>query len=314
MYRPTARVLTVLELLQSKSHLSGPELASRLEVDVRTVRRYITILQDLGIPVETEIGRYGGYTLRAGFKLSPLMFTDDEVLALTLGLLAARKLGLNAIATSAEGALAKIERVLPTALRPRVAAVQETLVLDMLRADTAVASEVLATLSIAAQQCHQLQLWYQNERNQLTERVFDPYGVVYRGGRWYTVGYCHLRAALRVFRVDRISQVEPKAETFARPANFDCLDYVVQSFAAIPDKWDVEVLLALSLQEAHPKVPPGLAVLEQQPEGVLLRASINNLDWMARFLVSLDCSFIVQQPEQLRLALQELAADIMRLA
>jgi len=115
MYYPATRLLTVLELLQSRQRISGPELATRLEVDTRTVRRYIMMLQDLGVPVEAERGRYGSYRLRPGFKLPPLMFTDDEALALTLGLLAARKMGLTVAAPAVEGALAKIERVLPTA-------------------------------------------------------------------------------------------------------------------------------------------------------------------------------------------------------
>src|SRR2546427_12586177 len=93
MYHPTTRVLTVLELLQSHRQISGPKLAERLEVDIRSVRRYITMLQDLGIPIETERGRYGTYRLRPGFKLPPLMFTEDEALALTLGLLAPRGRG-----------------------------------------------------------------------------------------------------------------------------------------------------------------------------------------------------------------------------
>src|SRR5207249_11747539 len=112
MYFPTTRVLTVLELLQSHQRLSGPEIAERLEVDPRTVRRYITMLQDLGIPVEAERGRHGSYRLRPGFKLPPLMFTDEEARALTLGLLAARKLGLVVAAPAVEAALVKIERVL----------------------------------------------------------------------------------------------------------------------------------------------------------------------------------------------------------
>src|ERR1051326_3862057 len=102
MYFPTTRVLTALELLQSRPNISGPELAGRLEVDVRTVRRYITMLQDLGIPVEAGRGRYGSYRLRPGFKLPPMMFTDDEALSLTLGLLAARKMGLGGAAPAVE--------------------------------------------------------------------------------------------------------------------------------------------------------------------------------------------------------------------
>src|SRR2546430_6778216 len=130
MYFPTTRVLTILELLQSCQQLSGPELAERLEVNTRTVRRYITMLQDLGIPVEGTRGRYGAYRLRPGFKLPPLMFSEDEALALVLGLLAARRLGLTLAAPATEGALAKVERVLPLALRERVRAVEETLVIE----------------------------------------------------------------------------------------------------------------------------------------------------------------------------------------
>src|SRR5260370_13345890 len=122
MYHPTTRVLTVLEVVQSQQSFSGPELAKRLEVNVRTVRHYIMMLQDMGIPIESERGRYGAYRLRPGFKLPPLMFTEDEALALTLGLLTARRLGLTVAAPAAEGTLANVDPALPTALRQRVQA------------------------------------------------------------------------------------------------------------------------------------------------------------------------------------------------
>lgn len=128
VYRPTARVLTVLELLQAHGRLTGASLASRLEVDIRTVRQYVETLRDLGIPVEAERGRYGAYRLRPGFKLPPLIFTEDEALALTLSLLLARRSGLATAAPAVEGALAKVERVLPAATRARLRAVQETVV------------------------------------------------------------------------------------------------------------------------------------------------------------------------------------------
>ena len=122
MYHPTTRVLAVLELLQARGRLSGPELAERLEVDLRTVRRYVTMLQDLGIPVEAERGRHGGYRLRPGFRLPPLVFSDDEALALTLGLLSARRLGLATSAATVEGAMAKLDSVLPADVRARTSA------------------------------------------------------------------------------------------------------------------------------------------------------------------------------------------------
>src|SRR5437899_5634291 len=117
MYHPTTRVLTVLELLQAHRQMSGPKLAERLEVDVRSARRYITMLQDLGIPVEAERGRYGGYKLRPGYKLPPLMWSEDEAMAVTLGLRAAQQIGLAKTLPTVESALAKVERVLPLALR-----------------------------------------------------------------------------------------------------------------------------------------------------------------------------------------------------
>src|SRR5438128_1459359 len=120
VYRPTARVLAVLELLQAHGRMTGPELARRLEVEVRTIRNYVETLQDLGIPVEADRGRYGAYRLRPGFKLPPLIFTEEEALALTLSLLAARESGLAAGTPAVEGALAKIERVLPAATRARL--------------------------------------------------------------------------------------------------------------------------------------------------------------------------------------------------
>src|SRR3982751_1337134 len=124
MYHPTTRVLTILELLQARPTLSGADLAERLEVDRRTVRRYITMLQDLGIPIEAIRGPLGGYRIRPGFKLPPLMLADDEALAITLSLIAARRQGSAAGALAIEGALAKIERVLPAGLRARLQAVQ----------------------------------------------------------------------------------------------------------------------------------------------------------------------------------------------
>src|SRR5437660_12395096 len=160
MYFPTTRVLTILELLQSHYRLSGPALAERLEVNTRTVRRYITMLHDLGIPVEAERGRHGYYRLRPGCKLPPLLLTEDEALSLTLGLLVARRLGLTATAPAVEGALAKIERVLPLTLRQRVQAIQETLILDFPRTGATPRSEVLLTLSAAAQQCRRVWLRY----------------------------------------------------------------------------------------------------------------------------------------------------------
>lgn len=317
MYHPTTRVLTVLELLQSYRQMSGPRLAERLEVDVRSVRRYIMMLQDLGIPIEAERGRYGTYRLMRGFKLPPLMFTEDEALALTLGLLAAKRTGMAMAAPAVEGALAKVERVLPEALRERVQSVQETLVLDSTasrKSRSSPDSSVVLTFSAATQQSRRVWIRYQSGQAQVTERAVDPYGLILHAGLWYTVGYCHLRQDLRVFRLDRVLEIEPREESFTRPPNFDGLDHLRNSIASMPGTWKVEVLLEMSLEEARRDVPPTLAMLEQVENGVLFRCYAEELDWVAHFLVELRCPLIIHEPPELRAALRSLAAEITRMA
>jgi predicted DNA-binding transcriptional regulator YafY len=314
MYQPTTRVLAVLELLQSRGRLSGPELSERLEVDLRTVRRYVTMLQDLGIPVEGERGRYGGYRLRPGYKLPPLMFSDDEALAVTLGLLAARRLGLAATAPAVEGALAKVERVLPPALRGRVAAVQATLVTDLTPSRETPASATVLTLSEATHRSRRVWMRYGDARGEETEREFDPYGLAYVTGRWYAAGHCHLRDALRSFRLDRIREVKPRQATFVRPDDFDPLEFIQATLAQTPGLWPVEVVLRTNIEEARRRVPPTEAALEAVPDGVLLRSQVEDLDRTARLLVGIGCPFVVRQPPELRDELRRLAKKLVATA
>jgi predicted DNA-binding transcriptional regulator YafY len=314
MYHPTTRVLAVLELLQAHPVLSGAALADRLEIDRRTVRRYIEILQDLGIPIAGERGRYGGYRLRPGFKLPPLMFTEDEALALTLGLIAARRLGLATTAPAIEGALAKVDRVLPVALRERVQAVQETLAFTPLRPAEPPASETVLVISAAAREQRQIRMHYRSWRGEESERTCNPYGVVHHAGRWYLVGWDHLRQAIRVFRMDRVSDAELRAETFVRPVEFDSVQYVLRSLASVPYTWAVEVVLETTLEDAQRRIPASLALLEQTEDGIVLRAQAARLDGMARMLVGLECPFVVRKPVELKAALRDLATEIARLA
>src|SRR5262245_49708749 len=156
--------------------MTGAELARRLEVDIRTVRNYIQTLSDLGIPVEAERGRYGAYRLRAGYKLPPLIFTEDEALALTLSLLVARESGVVTTTPAFEGVLAKVERVLPAATRARIQAVEQTVVFERGTATTAPSGLAVLALSSAIQSGRRVVLRYRSARGDLTERAFDPYG------------------------------------------------------------------------------------------------------------------------------------------
>jgi predicted DNA-binding transcriptional regulator YafY len=314
MYHPTTRVLTVLELLQAHESISGPQLAARLEVNIRTVRHYITLLQDIGIPIETERGRQGGYRLRPGFKLPPLMFTEDEALALTLGLLAARRMGLAAAAPAVEGALAKVERVMPTTLRARMEAVQETLVFDVPPPYATPASATLLTFSVAAQRRRRIRMRYRAIGDIETERALDTYGVVHHNGRWFAVGFCHLRHDLRMFRLDRVQRAEIGDALFERPDDFDSLAFVVASLAKAPGDWQIEVLLEATIERARECVPPAMAQLEQAEDGVLLRCYVDNLDWAARFLVSLGLRMRVRRPAELCDTLRQLAEELVEAA
>ncbi len=331
-YSPATRLLTLLEVLQARGSVGAAELAERLEVEARSVRRYIVMLQAMGIPIEARRGRYGGYRLRPGFKLPPLMLTDDEALAVTLGLLTTRRLGFLGLADAApavEGALAKIERVLPVGLRERAQAVQAMVAISPAsltvpaeestsqEADAPsvrVAAERVLTFSAAARQRRRLWLRYVAGDGATTERGFDCYGLVFHERRWYAVGFCQLRQAMRAFRLDRVTVATPDADptaTFTRPANFDCLAYAVASFAAWPDTWLIEALLAAPLAEVYRVAPPAFATLEEAPGGVWLRAYESDLDHAARFLVGLGLPFRVRQPPELLDALRRLASEIM---
>lgn len=313
MYSPTTRLLTLLELLQSRGTVSGPEAAARLEVDVRSVRRYVMMLRDMGIPVESEPGRYGAYNLRPGFRLPPLMFTDAEMQAVILGLMAVRQLGL-AATLGAESAAAKIERVLPNELRERVRAIQGVLTINM-PTYQAVDPNVLARFSIAAYQHLRLWMEYRSGSSpEATAREVDVYGLVHHAGYWYAVSYCHLRQDKRSFRLDRVQSARLLETTFKPPANFDALAFLLSSIAAVPGAWYIEVLLKTTLELAHRHIPDDMAVLEAAEGGVIMRLYTDNLDWMARFLMRAAVEFSVIEPPSLRQRLRELAQSIIEMA
>lgn len=312
MYYPTTRVLTILELLQSHPAMTGAEIARRLEVDLRTVRRYITVLEELGVPIAADRGRHGGYRLMPGFKLPPLMLNEDEAFALTLGLLAARWLGLASYAHGVTGALAKVERVLPEPVRSRVRAVEEMVVWD-LGGQIGVGPEtgIVLSLSTATQEHYRVQLHYRKADREETKRLFDPYGLVCRRDLWYVIGHCHLRDEQRLFRLDRILGVIAQSDAFERPEDFDVLAAVRTSMGNVPRGFPIEVVLETNLLEARRHISANVATLEEiAGGGILLRGYTDNLDWLARMLARVGCRLEVRQPPELREALRRHAVQI----
>ena len=318
MYSPTTRVLTVLELLQTHGHMSGVELAARLEVDVRTVRRYLARLDELGIPVTAERGRHGHYSLVAGFKLPPMMFADDEALALSVGLLAARRFGLAHAAGAVERAQAKLERVMPDPLKAQLRALSETISLDLSRSASAASDNAtLLKLSLAAHARRRVHLRYRSPKAEgFTEsnRDFDAYGLAWRGARWYVVGHCHLRRELRSFRLDRIVEINTLNLQFSAPATFDAVAYLTKSAATMPRAIQVVVLLKTDLNTARSELFDSIGVFQPTDDGVFLTSQIDDLNWYARQLARLPFSFVVREPDALRAALKTRAQQLVAMA
>jgi predicted DNA-binding transcriptional regulator YafY len=307
VYRPTARVLTVLELLQAHGRMTGTELARRLEVDIRTIRNYVQTLADMGIPVEAQRGRYGAYALRAGYRLPPLIFTDDEALTLTLSLLLARQSGLAQTSPALEGVLAKVERVLPAATRAQVQAVTQAVAFESERPTALPSTATVTLLSSAIKVGRRVRLRYRSARDEVTERAFDPYGIALHGGGWYVIGYCHLRQGERLFRLDRIAHVECTEETFPSRVDFPALEAVQRALASVPRAWRVEVWLDSSLEQAERQLRMPGAIFAEVDGGVLFRIDVEDLPWMAHLLAGVGIPFVIQRPPELREAVRDYA-------
>lgn len=307
----TTRILAVLELLQSRGRLSGEEIARRLEVDRRTVRRYILRLEEMGIPLTTERGPHGGYELVAGYKLPPMMFTNDEVLALSLGLAAVRGFELTDARDAIVSAQSKLGRVMPASLEARMRAVAESVAFARFRERPQTGSRYLALLSWCAHSSRGVRLSYRAASGAVSERDFDPYGLAYSGGQWYVAGYCHLRKGLRTFRLDRVEDAAAQERRFERPAGFDAVTHLVTSIATLPRKFGIEVYLETDLDSARRQLFPTIGVLEPEGKGVLMRSQADDLDWFARELMRLEWGFEIRRPRSLRKAVARRARALL---
>lgn len=308
MYDPIMRVLTVLEILQAREHVSGSELAQRLEVNQRTVQRYIARLQDLSIPVESTRGVGGAYRLKPGFRLPPMMFTDEEAFALTLGLRALRHLGLATFAPAAEGAAAKLGRVLPDPLRESANAVEEVVAIEPGPWVVSTSAESLIRLCTAVRMGRRIAFHYDSHDRTSSQREVEPYGIVHMDGRWYVVGRCRLREALRTFRLDRVSALEVSDQTFDRPAGFDAKAYLQRSMPFVQAGYSVEVWLDIPIDQARSHFALHRVVMENENGGTTLRCARENLEPFAAMLLTFNCSIVVREPRELREAFDRLAA------
>ncbi|GAA4962609.1 YafY family protein [Kineococcus glutinatus] len=314
MSRPTARVLAMLELLQAGGQRTVGDLAARLGVDERTVRRYAEHLADLGIPVQAQRGRYGGYRLSPGYKLPPLMLTDDEAVAVVLGLRAAERAGLATTDHSATAsALAKVSRVLPRSLGQRLdSLLSSARFTTPARTGSPAGADTLLDLAWAVQARRTVVIDYTAWDGQESQRELDLYGLVFHSGRWYATGHDHGRDEVRTFRLDRIASVRQgdgsHDGSYVVPADFDATVQVVSGIAAVGWSHEVAVVLRTTLAAASERLPPSVGRLGEHLDGVLLQTRVEHLDGMARMLAGLGWDFEVITPDALReevLALSE---------
>jgi predicted DNA-binding transcriptional regulator YafY len=316
MATPTSRLLELLELLQTQPLTTGQQIADQLGIDRRTVRRYVATLQELGIPVEGERGVGGGYRVRPGFRLPPLMLSDEEAIVVVLGLLAARRLGLDTPSESVDGALTKIHRVLPDAIRRRVEALEETLEFTTsAKIGAPVPGDTALLLAEAIRRRKRVHMQYRTFEGEETQRELSAHGLVVHSGRWYLAAFDHGRDDLRTFRVDRMDRARlGDAAAVDAPPDFSAVEHVSRSLARTPWQWEVTVLLHLPLEEASRRIPATLAELAETNGGTLLRMRAGSLDWMASVLAGLDCEFTIRAPDELRSSVAVLAARLVAAA
>jgi predicted DNA-binding transcriptional regulator YafY len=314
MYSPTTRLLTILELLQSHPHMNGTDIATRLEISKRTVRRYIVMLQDMGIPIEAERGPEGMYYLGRSYKLPPLMFNNTEAVALVLGLLVIRAFHIPVESASVEGVLAKIERVMPETLLEQVRALQYAITFNASIPSIVLQPEFVSHLSRAIQKEQRVFLRYLTFNGEESARPFDAYGIVYHLGYWYTSGYCHLRNALRTFRIDRIMTIEDMNQFFQRPSKFDTLQHVLTTLATMSGAYKVEIVLHATIAQVHQVLAPTAGTLEETEAGIIWRRETYELDWIAQLLLRVDFEVTIRQPVELRDKIRQLAEKAIRIA
>ena len=315
MARPAARVLTLLELLQSGGVRTVAELADRLGVEGRTVRRYVDHLIDLDVPVESVRGRYGGYRLAAGYRMPPLMLSDEEALAVLLGLVAGRRAGLTTAAgTASETAAAKIRRVLPDRLARRLDTVLGSLAFTAPPGEfpapegTAPESTVLLCVADAVRHHRPVSIRYTAADGRRSERTLHPYGLVAHSGRWYVTGADPGIGEDRTFRLDRIADARTLPGSFEPPAGLDPAQRVLSGLATAPYRYQVTLRIQATAEQIRARLPASVASIESAAAGEDPRAEgwlrvdlrAERLDWVPAVLASLDRPFVIERPDELR--------------
>lgn len=310
-----ARLLALLSLLQTPREWPGSELARRLEVSPRTVRRDVERLRDLGYPVEASMGAEGGYRLVAGSALPPLLLDDEEAVAIAVGLRTAAGNAVQGIEEASVRALTKLERVLPSRLRYRVGALNAATVPLLTGERAAVDPERLTLLAAAVTNRERLRFGYFDGEGAESKRLVEPHRLVSSGRRWYLVAFDVERDDWRIFRVDRIAEPHPTGarSTPRELPEQDPAAFVISKMYSLVPTYRAVVTLHLPAD----KVPEHLAGGDSTVEPVdelrsRVRTNADTLEWLAFRLATLGCEFDVHEPPELVDYLRDLAGRVGR--
>ncbi|MGV9426686.1 helix-turn-helix transcriptional regulator [Streptomyces sp. NPDC003656] len=313
-----ARLLRLLSLLQTPREWPGGELADRLGVSRRTVRRDVERLRELGYPVRATLGAEGGYRLVAGTAMPPLLLDDEEAVAIAVGLRAGAGHTVAGVDEASVRALAKLEQVLPARLRHRVSTLQAATTPLTGGSGPSIAPETLTTLASAVTGRERLRFAYRAGDGGESHRLTEPYRLVSTGTRWYLVAYDLEREDWRTFRVDRVS------EPFATGARFTPRDlpeggveeYLRRSIRLHQDTYAFTVRLAAPPDTIAARLPKWLGSLESYGDGgsLLTGTSSEPVEWLAVRLGLAGYEFTVLEPEELVACVRELGARLSRAA
>ena len=309
MSTPASRLINLIMLLQNEPNQKASELAEKLGVSVRTVHRYFGMLEEMGVPIYSERGPYGGFSLVRGYKLPPLVFSPEEAVALYLGTNLVGQMWGQLYQEAAQGAMIKLDNVLPDEQRSEISWAQRSLVvMGMHRADPTALSPILEIIRKGARQQRQIKILYQGSTSpEAAGRRVDPYTLVFRNGWWYLAGYCHLRQDMRTFRVDRIREIKLLDQTFQMPADFNARTYMQ---AAFKDQPAVRARLRFLPQAAHIAITNHSLweSFQENPDGTVDAVlSAPDLNWLASFVMSFATWVTVLHPPELRALLREWA-------
>jgi len=316
MADPAARLLALLSLLQTPREWPSSELAQRLGVTDRTVRRDVERLRSLGYPVEASMGVHGGYRLAAGAAMPPLILEDDEAVTLAIGLRLTAGQPVAGLEESAVRALTKVLQVMPARLRHRAKTVAAATV-SATPPDDVIEPEILTALASAAANGERVRFGYADWQGRITTRHAETVRLVALSRRWYLVAFDLDRTDWRTFRVDRIT--EPRA-TGARaihrePPGGDVHAYLAEARAAMAPVVRGDVILDLSLADAEARLRDRLGDgrIEAGPHGrTRWHTHADTVPWLASQILHLRCEFEVCGPPELSEYLRELADRMMR--